>query len=130
MKMEIYQMDSVAPLAGAWIEISRRGGNVNAESSSLPLRERGLKLSYNKDCYDLYAVAPLAGAWIEIALRLPELPETLVAPLAGAWIEIYPLPGQAQDSGSLPLRERGLKYTSAPGLYFSGVRRSPCGSVD
>ena len=56
----------VAPLAGAWIEIS-----------CLYCLGRN------------YWVAPLAGAWIEIILEycIPEL-HMLVAPLAGAWIEI------------------------------------------
>ena len=36
----------VAPLAGAWIEISASGTAYITGGSSLPLRERGLKLSY------------------------------------------------------------------------------------
>ena len=35
----------------------------------------------------------------------------MVAPLAGAWIEIvYLVPEDDLVSGSLPLRERGLKF--------------------
>ena len=55
----------VAPLVGAWIEIS---GN----------------------CYLLTAdnVAPLVGAWIEISGNCYLLTADNVAPLVGAWIEI------------------------------------------
>ena len=57
---------NVAPLAGAWIEIS---------SLTLPACRSH--------------VAPLAGAWIEIDYELAENPVGIkVAPLAGAWIEI------------------------------------------
>ena len=55
----------VAPLAGAWIEISQR-----------PYTRR-----FN-------GVAPLAGAWIEIQMLRPAHNTQLVAPLAGAWIEM------------------------------------------
>ena len=56
----------VAPLAGAWIEIS------------LEWTTNGQKQT----------VAPLAGAWIEIMTRKKTSLENLVAPLVGAWIEI------------------------------------------
>ena len=58
---------NVAPLAGAWIEISS-------------------KLMYS--C-PLIFVAPLAGAWIEMPENVEELDLNPVAPLAGAWIEIH-----------------------------------------
>ena len=56
---------SVAPLAGAWIEIAYRRGPVS-----------------------LLLVAPLAGAWIEIGKKSLHAIVRVVAPLAGAWIEI------------------------------------------
>ena len=56
---------SVAPLAGAWIEISM---------ANQVLRE--------------ISVAPLAGAWIEIQQQTAKTKRLSVAPLAGAWIEI------------------------------------------
>ena len=56
----------VAPLAGAWIEISI--------------------LTIN---HLLLSVAPLAGAWIEMNHFQDICPGCMVAPLAGAWIEIY-----------------------------------------
>ena len=70
------QIISVAPLAGAWIEI--------VESAA---RTEGRH------------VAPLAGAWIEIILVRGVGALEPVAPLAGAWIEmsflwIPPLPNE------------------------------------
>ena len=69
MKLQVetlaLQRLSVAPLAGAWIEIILR-----------------------KCKQKLVNVAPLAGAWIE--MLEPNIHKRLqtVAPLAGAWIEI------------------------------------------
>ena len=59
---------SVAPLAGAWIEIFQ---------SIIAVFE--------------FAVAPLAGAWIEIPITVISGCIYTVAPLAGAWIEINSL---------------------------------------
>ena len=56
---------SVAPLAGAWIEIP----------------------FHDFDCF-VKQVAPLAGAWIEILYIILPSDFFAVAPLAGAWIEI------------------------------------------
>ena len=77
----------VAPLAGAWIEISPALYTSTAAN-----------------------VAPLAGAWIEIAALFFTAVPIPVAPLAGAWIEM-PLSGSTPSSfASLPSRERGLKF--------------------
>ena len=82
---------SVAPHAGAWIEMSA--------------------------CYAPYLeqrhVAPHAGAWIEMPmLRAHEWDDT-VAPHAGAWIEIViGIIETTFKHRSLPTRERGLKYLS------------------
>ena len=77
----------VAPHAGAWIEIPtlRR---ILWTSSSLPMRERGLKLvGSGHRCP--FLVAPHAGAWIDIlAPPLWTVRWRSVAPHAGAWIEI------------------------------------------
>ena len=56
---------SVAPFAGAWIEISR---DIVLDSYS--------------------DVAPFAGAWIEIIYYLLFPNIMIVAPFAGAWIEM------------------------------------------
>ena len=60
-----YQGETVAPFAGAWIEITQdilNGG--------------------------LTAVAPFAGAWIEMLWYKFARSQYFVAPFAGAWIEI------------------------------------------
>ncbi len=77
----------VAPLAGAWIEMSK----VNARPLNI-------------------AVAPLAGAWIEIQILCKMSMYKLVAPLAGAWIEIAKYTDHISIVKSLPSRERGLKF--------------------
>ena len=96
----------VAPLAGAWIEISITGFIFNSSF-----------------------VAPLAGAWIEILSAVIQYCRLPVAPLAGAWIEIRPEQEITCTARSLPLRERGLKSAVAAPLS-PAVGRSPCGSVD
>ena len=55
----------VAPLAGAWIEICRVRQNARYPAS-LPSRERGLKFNLKTNISQRVTVAPLAGAWIEI----------------------------------------------------------------
>ena len=55
----------VAPLVGAWIEIT--SGNLNVSG---------------------IAVAPLVGAWIEISIGNGTVTGAIVAPLVGAWIEM------------------------------------------
>ena len=76
----------VAPLAGAWIEISPALYTSTAAN-----------------------VAPLAGAWIEIAALFFTAVPIPVAPLAGAWIEIPVNCSLWLTKSSLPSRERGLK---------------------
>ena len=80
----------VAPLAGAWIEISPALYTSTAAN-----------------------VAPLAGAWIEIAALFFTAVPIPVAPLAGAWIEIVTWSTPVLSGVSLPSRERGLKFLHA-----------------
>ena len=76
----------VAPLVGAWIEISIERHSTT-RLASLPLWERGLKsCTINASCL-----------------------AKLVAPLVGAWIEIDTLHRVSRSVRSLPLWERGLK---------------------
>ena len=78
----------VAPLTGAWIEIT------------------GKPQGHNK-----LFVAPLTGAWIEIAMAEEDAIKEAVAPLTGAWIEIIFKPAvNLALFPSLPSRERGLKF--------------------
>ncbi len=64
--MDSLQDAEVAPLVGAWIEIS----NPNQYPAMLE------------------QVAPLVGAWIEILRTKRHIKKGVVAPLVGAWIEI------------------------------------------
>ena len=57
----------VAPFAGAWIEIFAIS-YAFFTVSSLPSRERGLKLRCLYKIIRSYTVAPFAGAWIEIKI--------------------------------------------------------------
>ena len=59
---------SVAPFAGAWIEIIEKQ-NTDDPDTSLPSRERGLKLWHMGRLSMTQSVAPFAGAWIEILFR-------------------------------------------------------------
>ena len=86
----------VAPLVGAWIEISN---------------------SHQRICPT--AVAPLVGAWIEMLPRSKYCMDEAVAPLVGAWIEIGNTTTIASGIGSLPSWERGLKYL----MLDCGLRR-------
>ena len=56
----------VAPLVGAWIEISSLS-DIQSSVGSLPLWERGLKFKYAESLRNQAKVAPLVGAWIEIS---------------------------------------------------------------
>ena len=60
----------VAPLAGAWIEISLFAILLPVLVGSLPSRERGLKYLLIPHLVRNLCVAPLAGAWIEIIYML------------------------------------------------------------
>ena len=97
----------VAPLAGAWIEISH--------------------LPY-PPCF--FIVAPLAGAWIEIMSALARVlkPESL--PLRERGLKFFSVPLINPQVRSLPLRERGLKFMPSTIADEPDGRRSPCGSVD
>ena len=105
---DIFCWRHVAPLAGAWIEIDATGGYAAACRKSLPSRERGLKSMQKRSNKQPILVAPLAGAWIEIVVTEYQYEQNNVAPLAGAWIEI--------------------KSSGPPRSSWFG--RSPRGSVD
>ena len=100
--------NTVAPLAGAWIEILsilfykkiREVAPLAGAWIEIPIRRKGGQHKW---------VAPLAGAWIEIFSVPISNSISSVAPLAGAWIEISQLPATRMPNWSLPSRERGLK---------------------
>ena len=56
----------VAPLVGAWIEIKDTLLSPFIDMLSLPSWERGLKFDSTSAAPYIAAVAPLVGAWIEI----------------------------------------------------------------
>ena len=99
---------AVAPRAGAWIE-TWNGANEAQELTSLPVRERGLKLQPSKLLTSPLIVAPRAGAWIETPGPNGLLHPRQVAPRAGAWIETGVCGLNTPLALSLPVRERGLK---------------------
>jgi len=63
------------------------GSFLNAMKTSLPMRERGLKLKAGFDSKTILEVAPHAGAWIETRISGVLLLHYVVAPHAGVWIE-------------------------------------------
>ena len=69
--LDIIFASKVAPLAGAWIETDTYNASNSFVVSSLPLRERGLKLKYLFFTPFPTVVAPLAGAWIETFYDFP-----------------------------------------------------------
>ena len=78
---------SVAPLAGAWIEIADKA-LCYCINLSLPSRERGLKSTGSVAVVDSSKSLPSRerGLKSQLGWCLPELQG--VAPLAGAWIEM------------------------------------------
>ena len=149
-RINIYHCCFVAPLVGAWIEISHWKAQ-KTYFSSLPSWERGLKFKHTFQ--QIAAILSLPSwerglKWIDDDLRFTA---ALVAPLVGAWIEIDYTENAVLFVLSLPSWERGLKYrerkhrvpviVSLPswerGLKFytyvcfcTILRRSPRGSVD
>ena len=85
--MLFHNHSMVAPLVGAWIEISRTA-STSFLIASLPSWERGLKSLDQNYTVFLLNVAPLVGAWIDISKILYLFLSKCVAPLVGAWIEI------------------------------------------
>ena len=103
----IARFHSVAPFAGAWIEITIPWA---IESTA--------------------CVAPFAGAWIEIGGICICDCDNFVAPFAGAWIEILDMYRTDCLFSSLPSRERGLKLFLTFLEKSMMNRRSLRGSVD
>ena len=133
---------SVAPFAGAWIEMfnpinvlhwlkslpSRERGlkcgttwTRPSWSGSLPSRERGLKYVSGVIGHAVRASLPSR----ERGLKLVTYPygsfEGVVAPFAGVWIEMGYHTRQCPALPSLPSRERGLKYFVCWCAYKSGA---------
>ena len=98
---------TVTPFAGVWIEIEI------VEGGDLMLQ-----------------VTPFAGVWIEIYIFVLFCGAVYVTPFAGVWIEIEKeIEIPIFVSGSLPLRECGLKSARQP-ICANLHSHSLCGSVD
>ena len=99
---------TVAPFAGAWIEIHGCGQRIT-EHRVAPFAGAWIEIASLHPDYCFYVVAPFAGAWIEIYTLITSSLAGAVAPFAGAWIEIFHCGVAAGMTVSLPSRERGLK---------------------
>ena len=99
---------AVAPLAGAWIEISDLIRE-NICNVSLPSRERGLKFLYPLHCLLSFLSLPSRERGLKF-----DCPDRLLI----------------VRFQSLPSRERGLKSPIIPINGLLICRRSPRGSVD
>ena len=99
----------VAPLVGAWIEIILVTDEV-ADKVSLPSWERGLKLKVFGQNPLLGDVAPLVGAWIEITFSLfKEILEDMSLPSWERGLKSLIPEFAINPRASLPSWERGLK---------------------
>ena len=98
----------VAPLVGAWIEISVEDLEIPFEES-LPLWERGLKFLMSQSNLYRYPSLPLWERGLKYLFTSLIAGEGIVAPLVGAWIEIEEMLLWIVAILSLPLWERGLK---------------------
>ena len=77
----------VAPLAGAWIEITSCT-NTKTTTTSLPSRERGLKLIFVGRNTTMQSSLPSRERGLKLMMQMQIIRGQQVAPLAGAWIEI------------------------------------------
>ena len=108
----------VAPLVGAWIEITQFSFFPTARSS-LPLWARGLKFLKAESFFADSQSLPLWERGLKCLLSSYPISHTKVAPLVGAWIEIFLFFASSSFIQSLPLWERGLKFPKI--LAFTSV---------
>ena len=124
-------LSQVAPLVGAWIEISSTTITTVLVLLSLLSWERGLKLLNLHILIMVHIVAPLVGAWIEIlnSRRMYlQLSGSLLSWERGLklFVNVH-MPGCI---GSLLSWERGLKFRWRLTLSLAVCCRSSRGSVD
>ena len=87
MTCQNFYLRSVAPFAGAWIEMLVYGFDIGG-GKSLPSRERGLK-SYGRSAdYGQNQSLPSRERGLKLYQVGLENSQKFVAPFAGAWIEI------------------------------------------
>ena len=104
------QCNSVAPFAGAWIEILSYLLQLVGIVASLPSRERGLKFIKNTFGIKFDRSLPSRERGLKWFVYAAKITGEVVAPFAGAWIEIQFISyATSTTASSLPSRERGLK---------------------
>ena len=115
---------AVAPCAGAWVEIFRWAqGHLSA--SSPPVRGHGLKSRGAYSSSPLSAVAPCAGAWVEIT-RWNWLASGMRSPpVRGRGLTFRLILSTCYHRRSPPVRGRGLKYLIFC-LFFRSLLVAPC----
>ena len=79
--------NTVAPHAGAWIEMSQ-GRRLSECGGSLPMRERGLKLVCDHVNRVNRVSLPMRERGLKLRASITDT-DCQVAPHAGAWIEIW-----------------------------------------
>ena len=109
----------VASLAEAWIEIRMSPALLHRLHQSPPSRRRGLKYTSCGHMVILALVASLAEAWIEIS-RLPARSRpSNVASLAEAWIEIATIPLTNTAMVVASLAEAWIEMTGYKPLHWT-----------
>ena len=101
-------MSYVAPLAGAWIEIMKRSGEL-IRTVSLPSRERGLKCLSNKRQCRLYGSLPSRERGLKFLGTDMSIEEELSLPSRERGLKLHQQVNVCLFIASLPSRERGLK---------------------
>ena len=126
-----YRLDmicNVAPHAGAWIEISENPIK-QSEDLSHPTRVRGLKLNSNLPPNSSLSVAPHAGAWIEIFCLRRAFSMNMSHPTRVRGLKCQIIWCNLTPHTSHPTRVRGLKYMPIWAADWA-LRRTPRGCVD
>ena len=114
---------------GAWIETVLAYECCNVVPS-LPMWERGLKLTAAVNIYCIEQVAPHVGAWIETQNEAESGNVRFVAPHVGAWIETKINESTKETDVVAPHVGAWIETPCASLNSTSAVGRSPCGSVD
>ena len=89
-----------------------------------------MKSFVDQGVQDHHQVAPRVGAWIEIINNIGRFVDDVVAPRVGAWIEIYDATNNVMTCTVAPRVGAWIEICCGMIWNQSGMRRSPCGSVD
>ena len=124
----LYQEKTVAPLAGAWIEILHWAMPARS-AKSLPSRERGLKSDAVVFQFNHPRSLPSRERGLKSIVSAGTQNQDTSLPSRERGLKSSRLTAWQKQSMSLPSRERGLKYIwrANPAICQS---RSPRGSVD